>query len=88
MPISVNTGYLRSLRVIQMSEIPKTYDPAVVESEWYQYWLEHRCFVADPSSKKPARRWIAIAERDGTGSSRNDLILSQYAHLPEGGYCK
>src|SRR6186713_2607538 len=37
-----------------MSEIPKTYDPAVVESEWYQYWMEHRCFVADASSAKPA----------------------------------
>jgi valyl-tRNA synthetase len=37
-----------------MPEIPKNYDPAVVESRWYQYWLEERCFVANPASKKPA----------------------------------
>ena len=36
-----------------MSEIPKTYDPALVEPKWYQYWMEHRCFVADPASTKP-----------------------------------
>src|SRR5213596_3487266 len=40
-----------------MSEIPKTYDPQSVESKWYQYWLDRKCFVADParvSGKRPA----------------------------------
>src|SRR5206468_3277430 len=40
-----------------MSDIPKTYDPQSVESKWYQYWLERKCFVADParvSDKRPA----------------------------------
>lgn len=35
-----------------MSEIPKTYDPALVESRWYEFWMEQRCFVADPNSTK------------------------------------
>src|SRR5213080_4403338 len=37
-----------------MSEIPKAYEPQSVESKWYQFWLDHQCFVADPHSKKPA----------------------------------
>ncbi len=37
-----------------MPEIPKNYEPSVVESKWYQYWLEERCFFANPDSKKPA----------------------------------
>src|SRR5213594_3444554 len=37
-----------------MSEIPKTYDPRSVESKWYQFWLERKCFVADARSPKPA----------------------------------
>jgi valyl-tRNA synthetase len=36
-----------------MSEIPKAYEPQAVESKWYQYWTEHKCFVADPASAKP-----------------------------------
>lgn len=36
-----------------MSEIPKAYEPHTVESKWYQYWLEHRCFVANASASKP-----------------------------------
>src|SRR5947208_744161 len=37
-----------------MSEIPKAYEPQSVESKWYQFWLDHQCFVADAHSKKPA----------------------------------
>ena len=37
-----------------MSEIPKAYEPHSVETKWYQYWLDQRCFVADPHSAKPA----------------------------------
>src|SRR5256885_8923331 len=37
-----------------MSEIPKAYEPQSVESKWYQFWLDHQCFVADADSKKPA----------------------------------
>ena len=37
-----------------MSEIPKAYEPQAVEEKWYQYWLEQKCFSADPRSRKPA----------------------------------
>ena len=40
-----------------MSEIPKAYEPQAVEEKWYQFWLDQKCFVADParvSTKRPA----------------------------------
>ncbi len=37
-----------------MSEIPKAYEPQAVEAKWYQFWLDQKCFVADPQSPKPA----------------------------------
>src|SRR5580765_3925226 len=36
-----------------MSEISKAYEPQSVESKWYRFWLEQKCFVADPHSRKP-----------------------------------
>jgi valyl-tRNA synthetase len=37
-----------------MAELPKTYDPKVVEPKWYARWIDNRDFQADPSSTKPA----------------------------------
>jgi len=40
-----------------MDEIPKAYEPKRVESKWYQFWLDQKCFVAEPgrvSEKRPA----------------------------------
>jgi valyl-tRNA synthetase len=37
-----------------MSEIPKAYEPQAVEDKWYQYWLDQKCFTANPRSAKPA----------------------------------
>jgi valyl-tRNA synthetase len=40
-----------------MSEITKTYEPTAVEPKWYDYWMQHGCFTADParvSEKRPA----------------------------------
>src|SRR5438477_396173 len=40
-----------------MAEIPKAYEPKAVEDKWYQFWLDRKCFVADParvSEKRPA----------------------------------
>ena len=40
-----------------MSEIPKAYEPQAVEEKWYKFWLDQKCFVADPSrvgSRRPA----------------------------------
>src|SRR5438034_1107784 len=36
-----------------MPEVPKAYEPQAVEEKWYQFWLDHKCFVADPASPKP-----------------------------------
>src|SRR2546430_6842891 len=35
-------------------EIPKAYEPQSVETKWYQFWLDHQCFVADAHSQRPA----------------------------------
>ncbi len=35
-------------------DIPKTYDPAQVESKWYTYWLDEGAFEAAPDSSAPA----------------------------------
>ncbi|MEP6822133.1 MAG: valine--tRNA ligase [Chthoniobacterales bacterium] len=37
-----------------MAELPKTYDPSVVEPKWYARWLERGDYHADASSTKPA----------------------------------
>jgi valyl-tRNA synthetase len=37
-----------------MSELSKAYEPQAVEERWYQYWMDERCFVANPDSSKPA----------------------------------
>src|SRR5882762_7887260 len=37
-----------------MSELPKAYEPQAVEEKWYQFWLDQKCFVADPKSSKAA----------------------------------
>jgi valyl-tRNA synthetase len=37
-----------------MSELPKAYEPQEVEKNWYQQWLDNKCFHADPSSDKDA----------------------------------
>ncbi len=37
-----------------MSEIPKTYEPASIETKWYSHWENSGCFAADPASTKPA----------------------------------
>jgi valyl-tRNA synthetase len=36
-----------------MPELSKAYEPQLVEDRWYQFWLDERCFVADPNSTKP-----------------------------------
>src|SRR4051795_8098861 len=58
-----------------MSEIPKTYDPATVESKWYNYWMEHRLFLADAKSKKPAYS-IVIPPPNVTGILHMGHVLN------------
>jgi valyl-tRNA synthetase len=35
------------------NEIPKAYDPKLVEDKWYAEWMAKGCFTANPSSSKP-----------------------------------
>lgn len=58
-----------------MSEIPKTYDPGVVESKWYQHWMEQGCFVANSASKKPAYS-IVIPPPNVTGILHMGHVLN------------
>lgn len=37
-----------------MSDLPKAYDPSLVEEKWQSLWIEEGCFKADPASEKPA----------------------------------
>jgi valyl-tRNA synthetase len=37
-----------------MAELPKTYDPKIIEPKWYQRWLDAEAFRADAKSNKPA----------------------------------
>jgi valyl-tRNA synthetase len=36
-----------------MSDLTKAYEPSSVEEKWYAWWLEKKCFHADPTSPKP-----------------------------------
>ncbi|MES2199867.1 MAG: valine--tRNA ligase [Chlamydiota bacterium] len=37
-----------------MDELPKAFEPKLVEDKWYTFWESEGCFIADSSSKKPA----------------------------------
>ena len=37
-----------------MDELPKAFEPKLVEDKWYAFWESEGCFIADSSSKKPA----------------------------------
>jgi valyl-tRNA synthetase len=49
------------------TELSKTYDPAAVEAEMYEFWLKHECFKADPA--KPGEPYsIVIPPPNVTGA--------------------
>ena len=61
-----------------MSEIPKAYEPQSVEDKWYQFWLDQKCFVADPtrvSEKRPAYS-IVIPPPNVTGVLHMGHVLN------------
>ena len=43
-----------------MSEISKAYEPQSVEDKWYEFWLDRKCFVADPARVSPKRPAYSI----------------------------
>ena len=58
-----------------MSEIPKAYEPQAVEQKWYDFWLKHNCFVANPTSAKPAYS-IVIPPPNVTGMLHMGHVLN------------
>lgn len=36
-----------------MSEMPKSYEPEIIENKWSTIWLQSGCFKANPDSSKP-----------------------------------
>jgi valyl-tRNA synthetase len=58
-----------------MSEIPKAYEPQAVEEKWYEFWLKHNCFVADPASPKPPYS-IVIPPPNVTGMLHMGHVLN------------
>ncbi|MGA2685738.1 MAG: valine--tRNA ligase [Verrucomicrobiota bacterium] len=43
-----------------MPEISKAYEPQSVEDKWYQFWLDRKCFAADPARVSPKRPAYSI----------------------------
>ena len=61
-----------------MSEIPKAYEPQSVEDKWYDFWLKHGCFTADParvSDQRPAYS-IVIPPPNVTGMLHMGHVLN------------
>src|SRR5689334_15472617 len=58
-----------------MSEIPKAYEPQSVEDKWYKFWLDEKCFVANPKSPKPAYS-IVIPPPNVTGMLHMGHVLN------------
>jgi valyl-tRNA synthetase len=58
-----------------MPDIPKAYEPQAVEEKWYKFWLDHKCFVADPKSPKPAYS-IVIPPPNVTGMLHMGHVLN------------
>jgi len=66
------------LQSARMSEIPKAYEPQAVEEKWYQFWLDQKCFVADParvSDQRPAYS-IVIPPPNVTGVLHMGHVLN------------
>jgi len=58
-----------------MADISKAYEPQSVEDKWYDYWLKHNCFTADPKSAKPAYS-IVIPPPNVTGMLHMGHVLN------------
>ena len=58
-----------------MTEISKAYEPQAVEANWYQFWLDQKCFIADPKSAKPAYS-IVIPPPNVTGMLTMGHVLN------------
>ena len=58
-----------------MTELPKAYEPTVVEEKWQERWMREECFHADPESAKPAYS-IVIPPPNVTGVLHMGHVLN------------
>ena len=58
-----------------MTELPKAYEPTVVEEKWQNRWMSEGCFHADPSSDKPSYS-IVIPPPNVTGVLHMGHVLN------------
>ena len=58
-----------------MTELPKAYEPTIVEEKWQKEWTERDCFHADPHSAKPAYS-IVIPPPNVTGVLHMGHVLN------------
>src|SRR5256885_6878584 len=58
-----------------MSELSKAYEPQAVEEKWYQFWLDQKCFLADPKPSNPAYS-IVIPPPNVTGVLHMGHVLN------------
>ncbi len=58
-----------------MTELPKAYEPTLVEEKWQTRWLSEGCFHADPKSDKPAYS-IVIPPPNVTGVLHMGHVLN------------
>ncbi len=58
-----------------MTELPKAYEPTLVEEKWQERWLQEQCFHADPHSEKPAYS-IVIPPPNVTGVLHMGHVLN------------
>jgi len=58
-----------------MPELSKAYEPQAVETKWNQCWLENRCFIGNPESKKPSYS-IVIPPPNMTGILHMGHVLN------------
>ncbi len=58
-----------------MTELPKAYEPTLVEEKWQTRWISEGCFHADPQSEKPAYS-IVIPPPNVTGVLHMGHVLN------------
>ena len=58
-----------------MTELPKAYEPTLVEEKWQTRWISEGCFHANPSSDKPAYS-IVIPPPNVTGVLHMGHVLN------------
>ena len=62
-----------------LGEVPKSYDPKLVEDQWWMFWEKERFFVADVRSEKPSFV-IVIPPPNVTGSLHMGHMLVYTLH--------